>query len=269
MNRHAFTLVELIVTTVIGVVIAGAVTTSISQFLRARSASASRHEAYSRAESAAARIATDLLNTVRNPDLLYSRISITPGASDASDELLVLTKSTRPLRGDEYNPEGDEYESQFRIAPGANGRPALWRRLDPGLDLYVDAGGIAAPVVPGVIGLSLEGYDGTEWFDKWDSDTDGLPHAVRVTITALSDDGRTRAVARRLVAIDRVPLPPEDTSAESDSSEPTSPGNSGSSGSGGTPQPTPGGSGGGGGGGGGGPTGGGGAGGGGTRGGGR
>jgi len=70
-----------------------------------------------------------------------------------------------------------------------------------------DSGGVAAPSVSGVSELALEATDGADWFTSWDSDSEGLPHAVRVTAVGVSDNGRTSATARRVVALERVPVP--------------------------------------------------------------
>jgi len=54
----------------------------------------------------------------------------------------------------------------------------------------------------------------------WDSDTDGYPHALRVTLVALADDGKTTAVARRVISLDRTPLPPPAPADTGTSSQP-------------------------------------------------
>lgn len=215
--RAGFTLVELIVAAVIGVLVAGGVTASLSGMLRARGVAESRREAFARADAAASHLALDLQNVVRHFDLTHARVAIVSGGALGAeqDEVLLLCKSSRPVRGDELNPEGDDFEVQYRVAPvqGAAGL-WLWRRADPALDPYLDAGGVAAALVRGVASLSIQASNGVDWFDDWDSDTDGMPHAVRLVVTATSDDGRVTATARRLVAIDRVPIPPPEASDE-------------------------------------------------------
>ena len=123
-------------------------------------------------------------------------------------------------------PEGGQYEAQYRV-DGSGPSAGLWRRVDPGFDRAQDAGGVATLLAPSVTSFSVQAYDGTSWFDTWDSDSDGIPHAIRVEIRAQSDDGTADAVVRRVTAIDRVPTPPD--TAESSSTTGT-----GQSGSGGT-----------------------------------
>jgi hypothetical protein len=64
------------------------------------------------------------------------------------------------------------------------------------------------------VGVRIQAFDGTTWFDDWDTDSDGYPHAVRVTVTARSDDGSVTRVSRRTIAVDRVPLPVTPPSTE-------------------------------------------------------
>lgn len=216
-SRRAFTLIELVLAAVLGTFVAGAVVASLTQFLRARGTAESKYQAQSRADAAASRIANDLRNTIRDSNLLGAQVGITHGlgAAEGGDSLLLLAKGTRPVWGDVYSPEGEDYEVQFRVAssPEKSGT-ALWRRVDPGMDAYIDGGGIAAAVVPGVVSLTLSGYDGTTWYEEWRSDKHGMPHAVKVTVVARSDDGKYRATSRRVVAIDRVPIPPAEVASE-------------------------------------------------------
>lgn len=197
--------------TMVGVLIAGATATSISQMYRARNDSRAHHQAFQRADTAAARIALDVAAALRRSDLLQQKVMVLNGGAPGAerDELLVLVSSQRPLRGIDGEPEGGEYEVQYRVQPGADGREALWRRMDIAHDDYIDGGGIASPIAGAVVSLSVVAADGTgEWLDAWDSDSDGMPHAVKVLVSAAADDGRTTATALRVVAIDRVPLPP-------------------------------------------------------------
>jgi len=80
---------------------------------------------------------------------------------------------------------------------------------------------VVFPVAGGIESVSIEAFDGRSWFAEWDSDRDGLPHAVRVRVVAAHADGggfgglpgvdgagrAVRGVAVRVAAIDRVATP--------------------------------------------------------------
>ncbi len=236
--RRGFTAVELIVGIIIISLLAGATATSMSRLVSARTAVQSKRQAFARAADAANRMALDVENAVRDADLLQCKIEVVDKGAGAvaRDELLVLMKSLRPARGlfsTTGFAEGDEYESQYRLEFSAGKRSVaagtLMHRLDPALDGFVDGGGVAGPVADGLQSLSVEAYDGEKWYSSWDTDKDGMPHAVRIVVVGLSDDGKRDATVRRVVAIDRVPLPPETEEGEASSET----GNGGSGGTGG------------------------------------
>ena len=236
-SRRAFTLVELVVAGIAGLLVVGAVTSALFQSARARATTKSRLVAYARANSALDIVRSEIASTMRRSDLFETRVVlyddvITTSNGDLSrDELLLFTVSLRAIRPIDYEGEGQEYESQFRIGEDQTGT-ALWQRRDAVLDEWCDAGGIASPVANGIISLEIQAYDGESWFDEWDSDYDGLPWALRVTVTAsgselgedpLDEDG-PQVTLRTQIAIDRIippPPPEEEDEDESDSSETT------------------------------------------------
>lgn len=219
-----FTLLELMVAVLITAGIAGATLTTLMQSMRAREVSVARQQAWSRAQTAAERIAMDVSNVVRDGNLRHARIRIEglDRGSRARDEILVYSRSLRQVRPTWSQNEGGTYEVQYRVAGpsgradddrGASGNLGagqgmfLWRRADPVPDDVPEGGGVVTPLVEGVLGLSIAAFDGRNWRNEWDTDGQGYPHAVRIVVEAVSDDGRRRATARRVVSIDRVPLP--------------------------------------------------------------
>ncbi|MCA9309952.1 MAG: prepilin-type N-terminal cleavage/methylation domain-containing protein [Phycisphaerales bacterium] len=226
-RTSAFTLIEVLVAVTIAAGVAGAVTIAISRAADARDAARSHQQAHSRADVAAERIAMDLSASLRDGDLYFARVAVLDASAKdkARDVLLLYAKSLRDsVRDADEAPEGCEYEVQYRLeasvtppsqprgavrdAWGSRPRPAtLWRRVDPVPDEMPEGGGVAYPLVDSVTSLSVEAFDGDRWYDIWDTDFDGYPHAVRVIVEAVSDDGRQSATARRVVAMDRVPLP--------------------------------------------------------------
>lgn len=236
-RRGGFTLAELLVAVVIAAFVVGATYGALSQILRGREAITARQSAFSRASLAAELVARDLESALRDADLIAVKFAIVPGGSAAEprDELILFSYHPMPLRPWTEQPEGAERESHFRIAPaGLSGTAApstsLWRRIDPVPDETPDGGGLAVPLVDGVLTLDLSAADSESWYEEWDSDYDGIPHAVRVTVTASDDLGRTIARARRTVALDRVPAPIAPLSEETEEEPANDTGNTGNTG---------------------------------------
>jgi hypothetical protein len=155
---------------------------------------------------------------VREGDLYLARVLIRDKSKDGlpRDEILVFANLMELARPTSDSPEGGTYEVQYRVAEDATDarerarkdeRPdmVLWRRVDPIPDDNPLGGGVVFPVVEGVEALSIQAFDGDQWFNEWDSDRDGYPHAVRIQVAARSDDGKKVETVRRVVAIDRVP----------------------------------------------------------------
>lgn len=206
--RRGFTLVEVLMAVVLAAIVAGACTTVLSALARARQGAGERARAASRAAIATDMIALDVMRVAREQDLYWTRVLIVDRtlAGTERDQLLLVSRSRQRVRGESDSPEGSDFEVAYRVVSSAEG-PGLWRRADPALDQYQDAGGVITRISDGVETVRLEAYDGESWFDEWDSDLDGLPHAIRITVEARSDEGKGRSTARRVVAIDRTPIP--------------------------------------------------------------
>jgi type II secretion system protein J len=225
--ERGFTVVELVVALVIAAIVATAITTSLSNLGRARETARLHMTASRRATDALELIRRDVQSTVRSDDLFFSRFRLAPETAFSvagevdRDQMLLFTQRLRSVRPLLYAGEGQEYETQYRIETDGDGA-TLWRRRDPVPDRHEDAGGVAEPVGTGVIGMRFEAYDGTEWRQDWDSDVDGLPRAVRATVTACGaptgpsqlDTPGMVVTLQTEIPIDRVPLPKPDPAEE-------------------------------------------------------
>jgi type II secretory pathway pseudopilin PulG len=253
--RRAFTLVELIVAGTIAAMVLTAVTFSLSQLGKTRNIARDRAEAFQRATTALEAVRRDVSATIRAEDLFDARFllatteaSSRTGGHERSDLLLFAT-SMRAIRPVEYQGEGREYESHFRIEDDELGS-ALWQRRDNVPDEVPDGGGLATPVADGVVGLLVEASSGDDsWRTDWDSDVDGIPKLVRISVTATgaeigTDETTTtpEVTLRTVVAIDRVIAPkapaaeeetPQDPAANGGTPTPESAGQSGALGGGG------------------------------------
>ncbi len=194
---------------------------------KARNLSRDRVEAYQRAATAIEAVRTDVASTLRSDDLFDCRFLLTQRNTrsrgyDRSASLLVFS-SLRPIRTIEYQGEGLEYETAYRVEDDELGA-ALWRRRDPVPDDVPDGGGMAEPVADGIVGLRIEASKGDgAWMEEWDSDYDGLPKpGARVTVTATGaplGGEATRMTPEvtlsTMVALDRV-VPPKSEEPKDD-----------------------------------------------------
>lgn len=218
--RPGFTLVELLLAGVVAAFVLGSITMTLSQLGRAKNSSKVRFDAHLRADAALNAMRRDIISVTRTDDLFYTRLLIIDDSVRLRDEqldrdeILVFNTRLRPLHDIDFNGEGFEYETQFRVADDELG-PVLWQRRDPMPDEFSLGGGVATPLVEGVLSLQLAAYSVRDqaWYDSWDSDLDGLPDAVSITVIASGHRGEDdvytapRALLRTIVPIDRVLMP--------------------------------------------------------------
>ncbi|MFO0872607.1 MAG: prepilin-type N-terminal cleavage/methylation domain-containing protein [Phycisphaerales bacterium] len=231
-RSRGFTLIELLVAGLIVALVLGAVGVSLAQVGRARQSARTRLDAYMRADAALDAVRRDVQSALRSDDLFQCRVLVHDDlvrrhdVELERDELLLFSDRLESVRPVEYNGEGGEYETQYRIAEDDLGT-VLWQRRDPVPDEWENAGGVATPLVDGVVALRVEAYDGTSWYDEWDSDVSGLPWAMRVTVVASGapngeDPYNKRwpwVTLRTIVPIDRVTPPYEPPPDEEATSE--------------------------------------------------
>lgn len=231
-KRHSqlgFTLIELVVAGTIAAMVLMAVTFALAQLSKTRNIARERVEAFQRASMSIEALRRDIAAMIRTDDLFDTRFLLTTreassrtGGHERSD-LLMFNISLRPLHPIEYQGEGREYETQYRVEDDELGS-ALWRRRDMAPDERPDGGGLAEPIADGVVGFLVEASDGEGgWRTEWDSDVDGVPKLVRITVTATGIPVGADSVSltpdvdlRTVVAIDRLIAPKPDPEPEED-----------------------------------------------------
>ncbi|MHC5007543.1 MAG: hypothetical protein ACYTGF_09330 [Planctomycetota bacterium] len=234
---HGFTLVELMVAGVMAAFVLGAVSLCLAQLSDAKTSSRMSLEAHLRADAALSALQRNIVSILRDGDLFFTRLLLFDGSTNTplghldQDEILIFNTQLRAIRDLDFMGDGLEFETHFRIETDALG-PVLWQRRDAVPDEYPRGGGVATPLAAGVVSLSIEAYDGDLWYDEWDSDYDGLPLAIRVTVVASGhhdeDDVYDAALAtvRTVIAIDRV-LPPAEEAEPDMPTEGDQPGTTG------------------------------------------
>lgn len=227
--RRAFTLAELVVAGLIAAIVVGAVGASLSQLARTRTVARVRLDSHLRTSMALDRIRREVQAAIRSDDLFDSRLMIiddtvsSPVGDLDRDELLVFNTKVRPVRERTYSGDGQEWETHVRVEEDELGS-ALWMRTDAVPDDVDRGGGRADPIMSGIIAVKFEAYDGMTWRDEWDSDIEGMPWAVRVTISGTGrpdgedafEDPRDLLSLSTVIPLDRVPPPyvPVDPSAQ-------------------------------------------------------
>ncbi len=220
-SSRGFTIVELVIAIAVSAIVVMTIGTVLSRVSRARDASRLRLDAVTRASAALDTVRRDLSSIIRDSDLYFTRVVLYDGMTSTPygimdrDEVLIYNNRLRPMQRDDYAGEGGEYESQYRIEDDRDGS-VLWMRRDAVPDENGEGGGTAMPSVDGVVGISIEAYDGEAWYPDWNSDELGMPWALRVTVTATGDEAggeitqasRSLAVLRTQIPLDRIVPPP-------------------------------------------------------------
>ncbi|MBU3728497.1 MAG: hypothetical protein FGM37_04520 [Phycisphaerales bacterium] len=218
--RRAFTLAELVVAGLVAAIVVGAVGTSLAQLARTRTVARVRLDSHLRTSMALDRVRREIQGAIRSDDLFDSRLLILDDTVPAPvgdldrDELLVFNTKVRPVRERTYSGDGQEWETHLRVEEDDIGS-ALWMRTDAVPDDVDRGGGRAEPLMSGIIALKFEAYDGDMWRDEWDSDIDGMPWAVRVTVSGSGvpdgedpfEDPRDLLSLSTVVPLDRI-VPP-------------------------------------------------------------
>ena len=234
---RGFTIVELVVAIAVSAIVIVTVSSALSRISKTRDVARTRLEAVTRANAALDAIRRDIASVVRDGDLFYTRVllrdapAFTEYGQVDRDEILVFNNRLRPMRRDEYAGEGGEYESQYRIEDDRQGS-VLWMRRDAVPDENGEGGGMAIPMVEGIVGLQIEAYDGESWYPDWDSDVFGLPWALRVTVLATgespdnpaTDPQRATVSLRTQIPIERIVPPPPPPEEEDEATDPNAAG---------------------------------------------
>jgi type II secretory pathway pseudopilin PulG len=218
--RRGFTMIELLTAGIILALVLGAMGMSLLQVNTARQIARARADAYLRADAAMRIVQRELISLLRQEDLYYTRLLLVDNAAQADglsfdrDELLIFNTRIHSTRNMDYNGDGIEFESALRIQQDDDG-PVLWHRRDAMPDKYPRGGGLAYPAIEGIAGINFDVWDGEQWYDRWDSDLDGLPQAIRVLVQATgAEPGRSmadapQAMLQTIVPLDRSRMPLE------------------------------------------------------------
>jgi prepilin-type N-terminal cleavage/methylation domain-containing protein len=200
---RAFTLIELTISAAVASIILVASYICLSAGVASQKLIEPRTEVLQSARVALAMMSADLRSACSLcPDFDFVGEQRQIGEMDA-DNLDFATHYYMPTRSS----EGDYCQVSYFVDKGrGTNRFSLWRRRNPHIAPDPLAGGSREEIVSGLRGLTLEYYDGLDWYDNWGDasikkrvkytteappNLSGFPEAVRITLLLDPNPGKT------------------------------------------------------------------------------
>jgi prepilin-type N-terminal cleavage/methylation domain-containing protein len=198
-----FTLIELTISAAVASIILVASYLCLSAGVASQKLIEPRTEVLQSARVALAMMSADLRSACSLcPDFDFVGEQRAIGEMDA-DNLDFATHYYIPARSG----EGDYCQVSYFVdkGRGTNGF-SLWRRRNPHIAPDALAGGSREEIAPGLRGLTLEYYDGLDWYDNWGDasvkkkvkytttqapNLSGFPEAVRITLLLDPNPGKS------------------------------------------------------------------------------
>ncbi|MCK4998734.1 MAG: prepilin-type N-terminal cleavage/methylation domain-containing protein [Anaerohalosphaera sp.] len=186
MHNRAFTLIEVLISSVIATFIAVVAVGALRSVADARERIEQSTAVSDELRFAANIIRNDLANIFRDADMNSMKFvgALAQTVDEPPVSLTFRTTSTAKARFAAI--EGDLYEVQYFIAQ-RDDKSVLMRRYCPVVGVEEDeltAGGILSPIAENIVGLSLLYFDGSEWVEQWPKEQQTLPGMVEVTLVA-------------------------------------------------------------------------------------
>lgn len=207
-NRKAFTLMEVLISSVIATFISMVAIGALRSVAGARERVEQNIIVADELRFAVSMIRSDLENLYRDENKESMKFIGT--ISESEDEppvslIMNIVSNTKARRG---SIEGDLYEVQYFLVT-EDDKSVLMRRYCPVVGVEDDeltTGGMLAPVAENIISFDLRYFDGEEWVVEWPDEEEYLPGMVEVTLTAAmegDEDLDTLAVSNFIVGFPR------------------------------------------------------------------
>jgi len=181
--KSGFTLVEIIVASIIGVFVAMVAVGA----LRTISASAemidNNIDAAAEVRFASKIIATDLVNLYRDRNPKNTRFIGTVEQTEYGRVSRLTFYTVGRIKARAGQPEGDVYEVEYYLINDGQ-RRALMRRLWPNPDKDTEAGGVLTAIAEDIDVFDVRFFDGSAWQDSWPEETASFPQLVEVSVAA-------------------------------------------------------------------------------------
>ena len=192
-TRSGFTLLELLLATLISTILAGATYTLLAGTGKSRREARTRAEREGLVDRVLDQIGRDLAGSIASGKVYDPGFTGTDAIEDGYDRdtIRFLTVAGRSrLRSDRPAPDlrevsyeyrtGEEFDAEEETEPGLYRIEVKWL-ASAALD--EEERYESWQVSDEVLGLGFRYYDGTAWQDSWDAESnEGLPRAIEVTI---------------------------------------------------------------------------------------
>lgn len=235
---NAFTLIELTISAAIASIVLVASYLCLSAGVASQKMIEPRTEALQSARVALAMMSQELRSACSLcPDFDFVGEQRAIGEMEA-DNLDFATRYYLPKRPG----EGDYCQVSYFVdkARGSD-HFSLWRRRNPHIAPDPLSGGSKEEIVPGLRGLTLDYYDGLDWYDSWGDasvkkkvkyktvespNLSGFPEAVRITLVLDADGGKGKGkegpplVFQTVVKLELADVPASGGAGSSDNSTP-------------------------------------------------
>jgi type II secretion system protein J len=189
-HREGFTLLEVLVASVIGAFISLVAVST----LRAVSAGRVRLDenivAADELRYAAAMIRTDIENLYRDHNIKNMRLIgiISEATEPASSNLTIRVVS--PTKARQQQIESHLYDVQYSLLQ-KDGKSVLIRRKCPIVGIEEDdqiSGGMLAVIAENIMVFNIRYFDKTQWLEDWPEEYENIPDLIEVTLVTVEGD---------------------------------------------------------------------------------